>query len=42
MAGAIGRSTEVLHAMQNLIKVPEISQTMMELSKEMAKVCCLK
>ena len=38
MAGAIGKSTEVLQAMQNLIKVPEISQTMMELSKEMTKV----
>ena len=38
MAGAIGKSTEVMKAMQNLIKVPEISQTMMELSKEMARV----
>ena len=38
MAGAIGKSTEVLHAMQNLIKIPEISQAMMELSKEMTKV----
>ena len=38
MAGAIGKSTEVLQAMQNLIKVPEISQAMMELSKEMTKV----
>jgi charged multivesicular body protein 3 len=38
MAGAIGKSTEVLHAMQSLIKVPEISQTMLELSREMSKV----
>ena len=38
MAGAIGKSTEVLQAMQSLIKVPEISQTMLELSKEMTKV----
>ena len=38
MAGAIGKSTEVMKAMQNLIRVPEISQSMMELSKEMAKV----
>lgn len=38
MAGAIGKSTEVLHAMQNLIKVPEISQAMLELSREMSKV----
>lgn len=38
MAGAIGKSTEVMKAMQDLIKVPEISQAMMELSKEMTKV----
>ena len=38
MAGAIGKSTEILHAMQSLIKLPEISQAMMELSKEMSKV----
>ena len=38
MAGAIGKSTEVMKAMQSLIRVPEISQTMMELSKEMTKV----
>lgn len=38
MAGAIGKSTEVLQAMQSLIKVPEISQAMLELSKEMTKV----
>ena len=38
MAGAIGKSTEVMKAMQNLVKVPEIQQSMMELSREMAKV----
>ncbi|KAL5470869.1 hypothetical protein EMCRGX_G028913 [Ephydatia muelleri] len=37
MAGAIGKSTEVMKAMQNLVKVPEIQQSMMELSREMAK-----
>ncbi|CAI8058229.1 Charged multivesicular body protein 3 [Geodia barretti] len=37
MVGAIGKSTEVMQAMQSLIKVPEISQVMLELSKEMTK-----
>lgn len=38
MAGSISKSTEVMKAMQNLIKVPEIQASMMELSREMAKV----
>lgn len=38
MAGSISKSTEVMKAMQNLIRVPEIQASMMELSKEMAKV----
>ena len=38
MAGAIQRSTDVMQAMRSLIKLPEIQQNMMELSKEMAKV----
>ena len=38
MAGSISKSTDVMKAMQNLIKVPEIQASMMELSKEMAKV----
>ena len=38
MAGSIAKSTEVMKAMQNLIKVPEIQASMMELSKEMSKV----
>ena len=38
MAGSISKSTDVMKAMQNLIKVPEIQSSMMELSKEMAKV----
>lgn len=39
MSGAIQQSTEVMHSMQNLIKLPEIRQTMMELSREMNKAC---
>ena len=38
MAGSISKSTDVMKAMQNLIKIPEIQSSMMELSKEMAKV----
>ncbi|XP_062379805.1 charged multivesicular body protein 3 isoform X2 [Sardina pilchardus] len=37
VAGAIQKSTEVMKAMQNLVKVPEIQATMRELSKEMMK-----
>ena len=39
MSGAISKSTEVMHAMQQLIRLPEIRDSMMELSKEMSKVC---
>lgn len=38
MAGALQKSTEVMKAMQNLVKIPEIQATMRELSKEMMKV----
>uniref|UniRef100_A0A1I8JQZ7 C3H1-type domain-containing protein n=1 Tax=Macrostomum lignano TaxID=282301 RepID=A0A1I8JQZ7_9PLAT len=38
MAGAMQKSTEVMHAMQKLVKVPEIQQTMMEMSREMTKM----
>jgi charged multivesicular body protein 3 len=38
MAGSISKSTDVMKGMQNLIKVPEIQSSMMELSKEMSKV----
>lgn len=38
VAGSLQRSTEVMKAMQNLIKVPEIQATMRDLSKEMMKV----
>ncbi|XP_075874215.1 charged multivesicular body protein 3 isoform X2 [Nelusetta ayraudi] len=37
IAGALQKSTEVMKAMQNLVKVPEIQATMRELSKEMTK-----
>lgn len=40
VAGSLQKSTEVMKAMQNLIKVPEIQATMRELSKEMTKVGC--
>lgn len=38
VAGSLQKSTEVMKAMQNLIKVPEIQATMRDLSKEMMKV----
>ncbi|XP_007576233.1 charged multivesicular body protein 3 isoform X1 [Poecilia latipinna] len=37
VAGALQKSTEVMKAMQNLVKIPEVQATMMELSKEMMK-----
>ncbi|XP_026209467.1 charged multivesicular body protein 3 [Anabas testudineus] len=37
VAGSLQKSTEVMKAMQNLIKVPEIQATMRDLSKEMMK-----
>ena len=39
LAGTLQQSTEVMQTMQNLIKVPEIQAVMMEMSKEMTKVC---
>lgn len=38
LAGSLQKSTEVMKAMQSLIKVPEVQATMRELSKEMMKV----
>lgn len=38
VAGALQKSTDVMKAMQNLVKIPEIQATMRELSKEMTKV----
>ncbi|KAG9344009.1 hypothetical protein JZ751_012485 [Albula glossodonta] len=37
VAGAMQKSTEVMKAMQSLVKIPEIQATMRELSMEMAK-----
>nr|XP_009684385.1 PREDICTED: charged multivesicular body protein 3 isoform X3 [Struthio camelus australis] len=37
VAGSLQKSTEVMKAMQNLVKIPEIQATMRELSKEMMK-----
>ncbi|XP_068227041.1 charged multivesicular body protein 3 [Palaemon carinicauda] len=37
VAGSLQQSTEVMKAMQELVKLPEISKTMMDLSREMMK-----
>lgn len=37
VAGSLAKSTEVMQAMQRLIRVPEVAQTMQEMSKEMMK-----
>ncbi|GIY20475.1 charged multivesicular body protein 3 [Caerostris extrusa] len=37
VAGSLEKSTEVMKYMQNLVKIPEISKTMQEMSKEMMK-----
>ncbi|KAK0084610.1 hypothetical protein PV325_006718 [Microctonus aethiopoides] len=37
VAGSLSKSTEVMQAMQSLVKVPEVAATMRELSKEMMK-----
>ncbi|CAK6450351.1 unnamed protein product [Pipistrellus nathusii] len=37
VAGSLQKSTEVMKAMQTLVKIPEIQATMRELSKEMTK-----
>ncbi len=41
MSGAIEKSTDVMKAMQGLIRIPEIQASMMDLSKEMSKVSCV-
>ena len=38
LAGSLQKSTEVMKAMSQLIKVPEVAATMRDLSKEMMKV----
>lgn len=37
VAGSLQKSTEVMAAMQRLIRIPEVAQTMQEMSKEMMK-----
>ncbi|KAF5306136.1 hypothetical protein FQR65_LT07412 [Abscondita terminalis] len=37
VAGSLSKSTEVMQAMQRLVRVPEVAHTMQELSKEMMK-----
>ncbi|XP_063922575.1 charged multivesicular body protein 3 [Zophobas morio] len=37
VAGSLAKSTEVMQAMQRLIRVPEVAQTMQNMSKEMMK-----
>ncbi|XP_011309256.1 charged multivesicular body protein 3 [Fopius arisanus] len=37
VAGSLSKSTEIMQAMQSLLKVPEVAATMRELSKEMMK-----
>ncbi len=38
MSGSIAKSTDVMKAMQGLIRIPEIQGAMMDLSREMSKV----
>lgn len=42
MAGSLQKSTEVMQAMQNLVKLPQISATMREMSREMTKAGILE
>jgi len=37
VAGSLAKSTEVMKTMQQLVKLPEIQRTMMEMSREMMK-----
>ena len=39
VAGAFEKSGEVMGLVNKLVRLPEVSATMMELSKEMVKVC---
>ena len=38
MAGTLKKSTDIMKMVNQLVKLPEISQTMQEMSKEMMKV----
>lgn len=37
VAGSLAKSTEVMQAMQSLVRVPEVAQTMRDMSKEMMR-----
>lgn len=37
VAGSLAKSTEVMQAMQRLVRIPEVAQTMQDMSKEMMK-----
>lgn len=37
VAGALSKSTEVMQAMQRLVRIPEVAKTMQEMSKEMTR-----
>ncbi|XP_015594853.1 charged multivesicular body protein 3 [Cephus cinctus] len=37
VAGSVAKSTEVMQAMQSLVRIPEVAATMREMSKEMMK-----
>jgi hypothetical protein len=39
VAGAMQKSTQIMTMMNQLVKIPEISATMMAMSREMSKVC---
>ena len=41
VSGSLRKSTEIMKLSNNLIKLPQISQTMREMSMEMTKVCSL-
>lgn len=42
MSGSLQKSTEVMVAMQKLVRLPEIANTMREMSKEMTKAGILE
>lgn len=41
VTGALQKSTEIMKLSNNLIRIPQISATMREMSMEMTKVRCL-
>ena len=41
VTGSLQKSTEIMKLSNQLIKLPQISQTMREMSMEMTKVCLM-